>query len=159
MKEHLRQIKMGWNRGFQLGLVAGGISILIVGGLIVGFLFGGAFFSKDVEHEIVEVEVRVELTNEQQKVLDDFEAEKEKIKEEEYQKHKEEFEASRTKWLKDNPPVKDLWDGSQRDLEYTISYIRENWYHGDCALAWRLDVICWGFGGNKLVFPIERPEN
>lgn len=157
MKEQLRQIEMGWSRGFQLGLVAGGVVVLVIGGLLIGFLFGGSLFSKDVE--IVEIEVKVELTDEQQKVIDDFEAEKERLKQEEYEKHEAEFERDKAQWFADNPPVKELFEGNRRDLEYTIEYIQENWYHGDCALAWHSDILCWDFGGDKLIFPTERPKN
>lgn len=160
MKEALRQIKMGWYRGFQLGLVAGGISTLLIVSVFIGFFFTGSLFSKDtdVEHKIVEIEVKAELTEEEQKMLKEFKAEKDRLEEEEYKKRKAEFERDKAQWLTDNPPVKVLFNGNRRDLEYTISYIRENWYHGDCALVWRSDIICWDFGGNKLIFPTQRPE-
>ncbi|MCP6727320.1 MAG: hypothetical protein KJI69_04925 [Patescibacteria group bacterium] len=176
MKETLRQIEMGWNRGFQLGLVAGGIGSLVIGGLFIGFFFGGVFFSKPAETTIISekditmrhlkmeglenldmeyIKYTVNKRVEEERIAD----EEEKIKrKEESEKRRLEFERDREQWLIDNPPVKELFDGNKRDLEYTISYIRKNWYHGDCALVWRSDIICWDFGGNKLIFPTQRPE-
>lgn len=172
-----RQIEMGWNRGFQLGLVSGGVGALVLGGIVIGFFFAGSFFSKDAEVQIVS-ERDVTLKHLKMEGLENLDmdyikytvnkrveeerAEREKADEEyrvETEKRRLEYEASRLKWLKDHPPVDELWDDSQKDLEYTINYIRENWYHGDCALVWRSDVVCWndGFIGVSLVFPTKRP--
>lgn len=136
------------------------IALLQIGvGMVLGFMVHEIYFVDKVEHEIVEIEVKVELTEEQQKAIDDFEAEKEILQKEEYEKGKEKFEASKERWLKENPPVDYLFDRDRRmDKDYVMFYLGQFPISGDCALVWIQDVICWnGFSGG-LKFPTERPE-
>lgn len=77
----------------------------------------------------------------------------------EHEEYVVKFEADKKKWYEDNPPVKELFDSGKRDLEYTIQYLRDNWYRGDCALAWIQDIVCWEIGGGELVFPTNRPKS
>ncbi len=86
------------------------------------------------------------------------EEEQKKIDEAERKAREVKYESDRYQWLVDHPKVKELFDPEKRDLEYTVSYIRKNWYHGDCALAWHQEILCWEVGGRSLIFPTERPN-
>lgn len=70
---------------------------------------------------------------------------------------RKQYEESKRKWLRENPPVDVLFDLDRiYDEEYVIDYIKRNGITGHCALVWRSDVICVDW--DVLTFPTERPK-
>ena len=166
---------MGWHRGFHLGLVAGGLGVLVLAGVLFSFLVAGSYFqkaeSKEVESKkVVKVEEELlygtecfdhdEINDTWEKIgcwnKEEKEARK-KQREKESEEYRLQFEENKRKWLKENPPVDFLFDANRiMDKDYVLNYLEQFPISGDCSLVWIQDVICWNGG---LVFPTERPTH
>lgn len=74
---------------------------------------------------------------------------------EELKKIEADHEASKKKWLDENPPVRRLFDEDRiSDTAYVIEYLKENKIGGHCALVWLPDVVCTD--RDSITFPTSR---
>jgi len=132
----------------------------IIIALLLLICFGCAFFNVRNELEKKQEEKQEEVKTITAEVIKEVEKVNYKDTEEykiEDVRMRKEHEEAKAKWLRDNPPVKELFlEGKMYDNEYIIEYLKENRIAGDCALTWIRDVVCVDSG--KLRFPKERPN-